>query len=49
VLKTGMGLKRQVVELGKTNANFVVVVKGIAEGEVFLMAKPEAIESISWN
>jgi multidrug efflux pump subunit AcrA (membrane-fusion protein) len=49
VVKTGIGLKRQEVELGKTNSNFVVIVKGITEGEEFLMVKPEDIESISWR
>jgi HlyD family secretion protein len=49
VLKTGMGLKKQSVTLGQTNANFVVIAKGLTEGEEFLMVKPEAIESISWR
>ena len=49
VLKTGLGLKKQQVDLGKTNSNFVVIVKGLKEGEEFLMVKPEDIESISWR
>ena len=49
VLKTGLGLKRQRVNLGKTNSNFVVIAKGLKEGEEFLMVKPEDIESISWR
>ena len=49
VVKTGMGLKKQQVDLGKTNANFVVITKGLTEGEEFLMVKPEDIESISWR
>jgi RND family efflux transporter MFP subunit len=49
VLKTGMGLKRQRIELGKTNANFVIITKGLSEGDAFLMVKPADIESISWN
>ncbi len=49
VLKTGLGLKRQEVSLGKTNANFVVILKGLSEKEEFLMVKPEDIESISWR
>jgi HlyD family secretion protein len=49
VLKTGLGLKKQQVDLGKTNSNFVVIAKGLKEGEEFLMVKPEDIESISWR
>ena len=49
VLKTGLGLKKQRVDLGKTNSNFVVIAKGLKEGEEFLMVKPEDIESISWR
>ena len=49
VLKTGLGLKKQRVDLGKTNSNFVVIAKGLNEGEEFLMVKPEDIESISWR
>ena len=49
VLKTGLGLKKQKVDLGKTNSNFVVIAKGLKEGEEFLMLKPEDVESISWR
>ena len=49
VLKTGLGLKKQQVDLGKTNSNFVVIAKGLKEGEEFLMVKPEDVESISWR
>jgi HlyD family secretion protein len=49
VLKTGLGLKKQKVDLGKTNSNFVVIAKGLKEGEEFLMVKPEDVESISWR
>ena len=49
VLKTGLGMERQKVSLGKTNSNFVVILKGLAEGEEFLMVKPEDVESISWR
>jgi len=49
VLKTGLGLKKQQVDLGKTNSNFVVVLKGLSEGEEFMMVKPEDVESISWR
>ena len=49
VVKTGLGLKKQQVDLGKTNSNFVVIAKGLKEGEKFLMVKPEDIESISWR
>ncbi|MGB0887506.1 MAG: efflux RND transporter periplasmic adaptor subunit [Vicingaceae bacterium] len=49
VVKTGLGLKRQKVDLGKTNSNFVIISEGLTEGEEFLMVKPEDIESISWR
>jgi len=49
VVKTGLGLKKQQVDLGKTNSNFVVIAKGLKEGEKILMVKPEDIESISWR
>ena len=49
VVKTGLGLKRQTVILGKTNANFVVVQKGLEDGEEILLVKPEDIESITWR
>ena len=49
VLKTGLGLKKQQVDLGKTNSNFVVIKKGLKEGEELLMVKPEDVESISWR
>jgi HlyD family secretion protein len=49
VLKTGLGLKKQKVDLGKTNSNFVVIAKGLKEGEELLMVKPEDVESISWR
>jgi HlyD family secretion protein len=49
VVKTGLGLKKQPVNLGKTNSNFVVIKEGLSEGEEFLMVKPEDIESISWR
>jgi HlyD family secretion protein len=49
VVKTGLGLKKQQVDLGKTNSNFVVIEKGLLGGEEFLMVKPEDIESISWR
>ena len=49
VLKTRLGLKKQQVDLGKTNSNFVVIKKGLKEGEELLMVKPEDVESISWR
>jgi len=49
VIKTGLSLKKQRVDLGKSNSNFVVIAKGLKEGEEFLMVKPEDIESISWR
>lgn len=49
ILNTGLGLKKQKVSLGETNANFVVVAEGIEESEEFLMVKPEDVESISWR
>lgn len=49
VLKTGLGTERQQVDLGKTNDNFVVILKGLTEGEDLLMVKPEDVESISWR
>lgn len=49
VVESGIGLKKQEVTLGKTNANFVVVEAGLKEGEKLLLAKPEGIESISWR
>ena len=49
VIKTGLSLKKQRVDLGKSNSNFVVIAKGLKEGEEFLMVKPEDVESISWR
>jgi len=49
VTKTTLGLKRQQVELGKTNDNFVVIITGVTVGEELLMVKPEDVESISWR
>ena len=49
ILKTRLSLKKQQVDLGKSNSNFVVVEKGLKEGEELLMVKPEDVESISWR
>ena len=49
VLKTGLGILKQKVELGKTNDNFVVITNGVSEGEELLMVKPEDVESLSWR
>jgi len=49
VVKTGLGTEKQKVELGKTNDNFVIVLKGLDEGEELLMVKPEDVESLSWR
>ncbi len=49
IVKTGLGTEKQKVELGKTNDNFVVIKKGLTEGEELLMVKPEAVESLSWR
>lgn len=49
IIESGIGLKKQKIELGKTNANFVVVKKGLGEGESILLVKPEDVESISWR
>lgn len=49
VLKTGLGTEKQKVELGKTNDNFVVILKGLTEGEELLLVKPEDVESLSWR
>ncbi len=49
ILKDGLSLKKQVVSLGKTNANHVIVEKGVDEGEEFLLSKAEDIESIPWR
>jgi HlyD family secretion protein len=49
ITESSIGLKKQKIELGKTNANFVVVKKGLSEGEAILLAKPENVESISWR
>ena len=31
------------------NDNFVIVLKGLDEGEELLMVKPEDVESLSWR
>lgn len=49
IVKTRFSLKKQKVYLGKSNSNFVVVEKGLENGEELLMVKPEDIESISWR
>jgi len=49
VLKTAIGKEKQKVDLGKTNDNFVVILKGLTEGQKLLMVKPEEVESISWR
>ena len=49
ILESGLGLKKQKIELGKTNANFVVVKVGLEEGEGILLVKPVDVESISWR
>ena len=49
VVKTGLGIKRQEVSLGRTNANFVVIEEGLSDDEEFLMVKPEDIESVAWR
>lgn len=49
LVKSGLGIKKQKVELGKTNANHVVVLNGLAEGEEFLLSKPEDYESLDWR
>ena len=49
IVKTGLGLKKQEISLGKTNSNHVVVEAGLAEGEEFLLVKPEDDESITWR
>lgn len=49
IVESGIGLKRQEVKLGKTNANFVVIEEGLIEGEELLLVKPEDVESISWR
>ncbi len=49
VVKSGLGLEKQQVSLGKTNANFVVIEEGLKENEDFLMVKPDDIESVAWR
>ncbi|KAA3652909.1 MAG: HlyD family efflux transporter periplasmic adaptor subunit [Bacteroidetes bacterium] len=49
VVESGIGLKKQKVTLGKTNANYVVVKEGLKEGEEILLVKPEDVESIAWR
>ena len=49
IVESGIGLKKQKIELGKTNANFVVVKEGLSEGEEVLLVKPEDVESIPWR
>lgn len=48
-VKSGLGIKKQKVELGKTNANHVIVTSGLEEGEEFLLSKPEDFESLAWR
>lgn len=48
-VKSGLGIKKQKVELGKTNANHVIVKSGLEEGEEFLLSKPEDFESLAWR
>ena len=49
VVESGIGLKKQKVTLGKTNANYVVVKEALKEGEEILLVKPEDVESIAWR
>lgn len=49
IVKSGLGLEKQKVSLGKTNANYVVVEEGLAESEEFLLVKPDDIESVAWR
>ena len=49
IIKDGLSLKRQAVTLGKTNANHVIVERGVSEGEEFLLSKPEDFGSIPWR
>jgi len=37
---------RQIVDLGDENEDYVIVNKGIAEGEVLLLNEPEKLEDI---
>ncbi|MEQ8908256.1 MAG: efflux RND transporter periplasmic adaptor subunit [Vicingaceae bacterium] len=49
ILQDGLSLEKQKVELGKTNANHVIVQSGLEEDEEFLLAKPEDVETIPWR
>lgn len=49
IINSSLGLKKQKVELGKTNDNYVVILSGVTENEELLMVKPEDVESISWR
>jgi RND family efflux transporter MFP subunit len=49
IVKSSLGLRKQKVELGRTNDNYVIILSGITEGEDILMVKPEDEESISWR
>lgn len=49
LVKSGLGIKKQKVELGKTNSNHVIVLNGLEEGEEFLLSKPEDFESLAWR
>ncbi len=47
IIESSLGLKKQQVKLGKTNANFVIIKEGLVEGEEILLVKPENVESIA--
>lgn len=49
IVKSSLGLKKQKLELGKTNDNHVIILSGLEEGEEILMVKPEDVETISWR
>ena len=49
IIESSLGLKKQKIELGKTNDNFVVATSGVTEGEELLLVKPEDVETISWR
>jgi len=49
IVNSGLGIKKQEVELGKTNDNFVIIKTGLAENEELLLVKPEDVESLSWR
>lgn len=49
IVKDGLSYEKQKVELGKTNANHVIIKSGLKQGEEFLLAKPEEAESLPWR